>query len=509
MPVMQFPVRWTHQARLPKLGTSVRPLVAKASQGTLTVHPLALEILSLVAGRYLTNTQRQSLGAVAHEFITDTTLGPMGTGGLSQVDVLGAIFGMIQFSLRNPAPWWFVRIPEGKGASPDIYALADPGASPWNVELKGVAPCHGELKRGDPLDTCDRIMTQRRKGLAQLSHPVLQVPQASAIPFPTGGAIPPALLAGGRALCVTVLPHAALVHRSDIPKLTFKACPQGGRCIDSCLRSSPSAASASLVGVLWQEANAAASGGSAGSPIATTGVSAATDLLLAFAAASAGAWASASAIVDEGLRRVFVRAGELLDPNGALALMRRALVCYQLSSSEAVRAEFLRHVDGLDRRDEEASGDALHDELAGAVEVPAAPTLPIVEGLRLDDDQLPERGIQHVVQLGDFEWAGTWVGRYFRLAPRLTSLQAAFGRNQLEQVRAAATQAFNAVASQVRLAERTKSDLRGYPIRISVSGAFRREVSWDVGTAFGDAGTHDPSWIAYDGRIQVAFPPRA
>ncbi|MFY0582321.1 hypothetical protein ACN28S_55825 [Cystobacter fuscus] len=143
-----FPVRWNQGKNIPSTGHGVRKFVVEAKQRILSIDPLALDILATVSGRFLTNTQRQVLTAVAHEFITDDGWVPPQSGGLSQVDIFGAVFGLAQFALMNPADWLFVRIPEGSTKSPDIYAVSGRSHPPWNLEVSQWRSCPTSRKHG-------------------------------------------------------------------------------------------------------------------------------------------------------------------------------------------------------------------------------------------------------------------------------------------------------------------------------------------------------------------------
>jgi hypothetical protein len=113
--------------------------VTGAFSDELVLSGRALEILSVVSGALLTGVQRRSLLPALQELLSDPSFAPLGSGPLSQADVLGACLGLAFFAVHSgPRSWSFAHIPATRNKTPDIFAVADDG-SVWLVELKALS----------------------------------------------------------------------------------------------------------------------------------------------------------------------------------------------------------------------------------------------------------------------------------------------------------------------------------------------------------------------------------
>lgn len=246
---MRVPIKLGEFDELPLAHSRIRPTVANLGQSELRIPSEAFELLSELCGRFLRNAQRRALAPLLQEHLTDSKIRHGEYGSLSQADVLGAIVGLALWLICTPGNWMLLRIPEGAASTPDVFAVEESGA-PWFVELKATAPLSSEVAKGATLDSCRRMLSQRRLGVSQLENGATVKLSAPYLLVRNAG--PKTSMLGGRALVVTTLPDAALVSRTDIAVNEIRGCPDA-RCGEHCLRSEMRGFQTSLVSLLWKE----------------------------------------------------------------------------------------------------------------------------------------------------------------------------------------------------------------------------------------------------------------
>lgn len=191
-----------------------------------------------MSGALLTGVQRRSLLPVLQELLSDRSFAPLGSGPLSQADILGACLGLAFFAIDSgPRSWSFAHIPATRNKTPDIFAVADDG-SVWLVELKAIAPSDAEVDHGGELDTCRRISAQRARAEQQLSGARLPARLGPRIRI-VGPRASLAVPIDGRALVLTVIPRAGLVGGPDVLGPGMNGCARSRgrylRCTEECL----------------------------------------------------------------------------------------------------------------------------------------------------------------------------------------------------------------------------------------------------------------------------------
>jgi hypothetical protein len=168
--------------------------------------------------------------------------------------VFAAVLGLAHFAAEMPADWTFVRIPEGRVSTPDIWAVHG-SSQPWNIEMKGSAPL-ADAASAVVLDACARVLPRAREGKNQLQNSITTRPTGTPgirLAGISGAAGP---ISGGKALAVTILPEVALLQRRDLLAADKRGCPTdaAGRtmpCRDKCLGVNGQSATATTV--LWAE----------------------------------------------------------------------------------------------------------------------------------------------------------------------------------------------------------------------------------------------------------------